>query len=110
MRELREETGLSVGEKDLHFLGTMKYSHWFTDSFAARIGRETGSIVLQPEEVVDYQWVHPEDLYRMCREGVVVPFVQEQFFAYRKQIESLPATQLGMVDRGLCGMEGPIIV
>lgn len=61
-RELFEETGITVQEKDLIRCGTDRGAHWFFRHFAVFAEEPETGIRLQPHETVDYRWVTPAEL------------------------------------------------
>jgi len=72
VRELNEELGVYVEERELSLLAVYQQRNYFMDIFVLRKDLETESLVLQPEEVVDAKWVSHEELLCMKEEQQTV--------------------------------------
>ena len=82
IRELREETGLSVAEEDVRYLGTAIVPPFIGDNFIARV-TDTSTLALQPGETCDARWVTLSELDAMMAAGEMAPSTQEHMRAYR---------------------------
>ena len=70
-RELLEETGINLAEKDFCYLGktTLPEYHCIMHSYVVYVDADI-ELKLQPEEVVDSKWVTGEELVQM-KENIV---------------------------------------
>ncbi len=73
-RETREEIGYSVdlGAARPHL--TLNFEHGFDDIYLLEADLDVKSLVLQAEEVSRVAWASREDILRMIREGLFVPY------------------------------------
>lgn len=69
MRELEEELGITVPEKEMRFIRRLTRKNSFVDIWMAQADIPAEKLVLQPSEVADAKWIWPMDLLRMVREG-----------------------------------------
>ena len=88
MRELREETGITVQQTELHYLGTRKEDSCFVDSFLVKKDIELQEIVLQPGETEQAQWVTLNELDQLIESGELATPVVERLQPLRQQIEA----------------------
>ena len=72
VRELYEELGICVEERELSLLAVYQQRNYFMDIFVLRKDLKTDSLVLQPEEVVDAKWVSHEEVLCMKEERQTV--------------------------------------
>ena len=74
IREVLEETGLTVQAQN----GTMILDYqgwdWFTDVWLFRQNFDLDSVILQPGETCDYKWVSAQEILEMHERGEMVPF------------------------------------
>ena len=84
IRELHEETGLSVKAEELHFLGEIKRKNYFLDSYVWKSDQniEISDLNLQAGEVCDAKLVTFKELEEMNGLGEVVPPVWERWGIY----------------------------
>ena len=84
-RELREETGITLSEDKLKYLGktVMKDRRCIMHTFLGYVDSEI-SITLQPEEVVDAKWVNKQELEQMKDE--IVETVWERYLQFKTEI------------------------
>lgn len=76
VRELQEETGISVSPEELIYLGdSAPTGHYLSKNYGLRLQRRPEQIVLQPGETCDAKWVTPEELGRMARMDELAPSV-----------------------------------
>ncbi|CEG22763.1 Isopentenyl-diphosphate Delta-isomerase [Planococcus massiliensis] len=88
VRELAEETGLVAEEKELEFLGEIRYPNYFLDSY---IWKRTAPIqpedlVLQPGEVCDAKLVTLSEFEDMVQQGLIVSRIWDRFQLNRSRI------------------------
>lgn len=83
IRELREETGLSVAPEDVRLLGTAIVPPFIGDNFIAR-ARDTGALRLKPDETCDARWVTLSELDAMMAAGEMAPSTVTHMRAYRE--------------------------
>ena len=79
MRELREETGLSVKREQMKLLYTRTGHDFFLDSYVVRLAQdgEDVSVMLQEGETVDFIWADRETQAQMEKEGRLVLIARE---------------------------------
>lgn len=82
MRELYEETGISVAREEIRFLGTSKAQPFFGDNFMAA-ARDVSGIKLQPGETSDARWVSLTELERMIQNGDMAGSTVEHMKSYK---------------------------
>ncbi len=92
VRELNEETGISISEYELVHISTHKGYNLFVDTFFLRKDVDLKCIRLQKGETVDAKLVEYEELKRMIDEGVFsasiaerLSFIQDAFYSFLKQ-------------------------
>ena len=83
LRELGEETGIRVTERDLHFLGISKRTKFMVYSYFVSFD-VLPSISLQESEVVDFKLVSPEYIINAADE--LTPWTRESFGMYKDKI------------------------
>lgn len=74
IREVREETGLSVRPENGRCLLQYQGWDWFTDVWLFRQPFDTEAVILQPGETCDYKWVTLPELLEWDAAGKMVPF------------------------------------
>lgn len=79
MRELYEETGLSVEKEQMKLLYTRTGHDFFLDSYIVRLDRDGESVELtmQEGETVDFVWADREMQEQMERDGKLVLIARE---------------------------------
>ena len=79
MRELREETGLSVKREQMKLLYTRTGHDFFLDSYIVHLDQdgEDVSVMLQEGETVDFIWADGETQAQMEKEGRLVLIARE---------------------------------
>ena len=86
-RELFEETGITVQEKDLIRCGTDRGAHWFFRHFAVFAEEPETGIRLQPHETVDYRWMDADSFLRLIHEEPVLKIQYPRYKPYLDQLK-----------------------
>ena len=76
-RELKEELGIALGEKDLQFLLTAPFSYVLDDYFLARVEADPSSLILEEEEVTEARWFSAGEVETMILDGRFVDYPLE---------------------------------
>lgn len=94
IRELNEETGLSVTAEELQFIGEMERKNYFLDSYIWKSARsiEISDLNLQVGEVCDAKLVTIKELEEMNKRGEVVPPLWERWQRYAEQLAGVLKT------------------
>lgn len=74
LREVREETGLSVSPENGRIVLSYHGWDWFTDVWLFRQSFDLDAVVLQPGETCDYRWCTAEEILAMHEREEMVPF------------------------------------
>ena len=74
VREVQEETGLTVQPENGKILLDYQGWDWFTDVWLFRQSFDLDAVVLQPGETCDYKWVTAEEILQMNEREEMVPF------------------------------------
>ncbi len=74
VREVQEETGLTVSAKNGRIILQYQGWDWFTDVWVFRQAFEQDSVVLQPGETCDYRWATAAEILEMQEREEMVPF------------------------------------
>ena len=88
IRELKEETGITVSSKDLYFVATERTRNAFGDCYMVRKNVPIDQIVLQEGETCDAKWVSIDELDEMIRKGLVAPPVSSRLAKIRDKFEA----------------------
>ena len=89
LRELSEETGISVRPEELRLLGTQCRTTSFMDTYLLRKDVPLEEIVLQKGETSDARWVSRSELSEMARQGEIVGPLVERLKSRRQELETL---------------------
>lgn len=83
LREVKEETGLTLDAGRGTLIASMRQSDYFRDVWLFRQGFDLKDVVLQPGETTDKMYADKETILKMLREGEFVPYgyLQEIFSA-----------------------------
>lgn len=84
IRELYEETGLTVEPENVRFLGTAKVPPFFGDNFMAQLD-DASQLRMQPGETSAARWVTRAELDAMMASGEMAPSTVEHMSAYREE-------------------------
>lgn len=84
VRELYEETGITVEENELVYLGHIVGNTYIMDEYMHIIEGDDIELNLQPEEVVDAMWVTKEELEK--KKDLIVGSVWERYCKYKDKI------------------------
>lgn len=74
IREVGEETGLSVQPENGKIILAYQGWDWFTDVWLFRQSFDLDAVVLQPGETCDYRWVTAKEILEMNEREEMVPF------------------------------------
>lgn len=88
IRELYEETGITVTPDEMNFIATERTRNAFGDCYMVRKNVEISSLTLQNGETCDAKWVSIKELDRMIEEGLVAPPVAARLSRIRKKFEA----------------------
>ncbi len=86
VRELFEETGIKVAERELKLMTTYAHKNYFQDIFLLKKDVDLKDIILQPDEAVDVKWASDEELQRMIDSGEFVYSVGKRYGLYKDLI------------------------
>ena len=78
VRELQEETGLTVKKEQMTFLGGSQSDYGFGRDYGVRMNFDINTIQLQPGETCDAKWVDYTEFCRMTESGELASSVVEQ--------------------------------
>ena len=87
VRELSEETGISVSENELTLLTTYAHKNYFQDIFLLKKDVDLKDIVLQPDEAVDVKWASDEEIQRMIDSEEFVYSVGKRYGMFKGLIK-----------------------
>ena len=82
MRELFEETGITVSKDELKLMTTFTNKNYFMDIYLLNKHVDIKDIVLQQDEAVDAKWASEEEIKAMIRSGEFVHSVGIRFEKY----------------------------
>lgn len=82
IRELMEETGLTVQREQMTFLGGSQSAYGFGRDYGVRMNFDLSVIRLQPGETCDAKWVTYEEFQRMTESGELASSVVEHMEDY----------------------------
>lgn len=84
LRELREETGLSVSEEQLTPLGSAKTGNYFGENYGVCLNVPAEAVTFQKGETCGAKWVTFEEFLEMAGKGELSPSVLEHMESYKK--------------------------
>lgn len=79
VRELKEEIGLDIDIKKLHFITTSLYKYQFVDIFTIKLDVSLSELTLQNEEISDARLVSLSEFLKLNSETQIVPSVFERY-------------------------------
>ena len=87
-RELAEETGLDIAERDVTLMTSLRVPEAFADVYLAQTGvpSDAVTVTLQEGETSDYRWVTLCEFEGMIRTGLVPPALAMVYGTVRSQI------------------------
>ncbi len=95
VRELREETGIHVSEKELYLLGTERGRNTIGDCYIVRKNVPLADIVFQKGETCAARWVTLTELDAMVAKGMVAPPVSSRLSRIRSRFEDFLYGRIG---------------
>ena len=78
-REISEEIGVTLTEKDITLIDTTIYHQQFVDMFTTKHKIDLKNTKLQVEEVSDIKFVTKDEFYKMKENNQIVPSVANRF-------------------------------
>lgn len=84
LRELREETGLSVSEEQLEPLGSAKTGQYFGENYGVRLNVPVEAVRFQKGETCGAKWVTFSEFLEMAQKGELSPSVLEHMESYKE--------------------------
>jgi 8-oxo-dGTP diphosphatase len=85
-RELIEETGIKIIDKQIVFLGVVTAKDWIIDTYIVKLDTPTYNLKLQDGEVINAKWVDICEFEDMCFKQVIVPATINRFNLYSDKI------------------------
>jgi Isopentenyldiphosphate isomerase len=85
-RELIEETGIKIMDKQIALLGAMATKDWIIDSYIVKLDTPTYNLKFQDGEVINAKWADIYEFEEMCSKQVVVPATIYRFSLYRDKL------------------------
>lgn len=91
IRELKEETGIEIEEKDLHFIDTYigEDRSAIYKSFLIFIDKDKIKIKLQKGETIDYKYLSYKEFLKFVESEDFAEPMRDRFREYRKIIEEI---------------------
>lgn len=86
-RELLEETGIGINDKQIAFLGTMTNKDWLTDTYLVNVDVPISQLKLQTDEVIDVKWVDVSEFEDMCCKKTIVPVIINQYNFHKDKMD-----------------------
>lgn len=86
VREVQEEIGLSIAEKELSLLFTHQQKNYFMDIYLVKKDVDIPALTLAPDETVDAKWVSQEELQTMIEAQQVVWSVSQRYALFRDKL------------------------
>lgn len=74
IREVKEEIGVDLNEKNMEKLFSLKFTKGFDDVWFVKQNVDIDKISLQYEEVAEVKWAKKEEIKKMVQEGSFIPF------------------------------------
>ena len=74
IREIREEIGIDLDEKNMEKLFSLKFLKGFDDIWFVKQNVDIDKTILQYEEVAEVKWAEKEEIKKMVQDGSFIPF------------------------------------
>lgn len=74
IREIREEIGIDLDEKNMEKLFSLKFLKGFDDIWFVKQNVDINKTILQYEEVAEVKWAEKEEIKKMVQDGSFIPF------------------------------------
>lgn len=87
LRELREETGISLMPVEIKFLTYRRVRNCFVDIYIAQKDVRLDELVFQPGETCDARWVSYQEWKKLLLKKGVVFAVKERFDEFTMEVE-----------------------
>lgn len=84
LRELREETGITVPAQRLSLLGSKRDASAFVDSYLLVADIPLSALIMQPGETIDAQWVSLARLEKLICACLVAHPVTQRFYELKE--------------------------
>jgi len=84
IRELKEETGLTVTPEQITFFGASCAAPYLGRDYGVRMNFDLSVIQLQPGETSDAKWVSFEEFRKMLNEDAFAPSLKEHMQDYKE--------------------------
>lgn len=88
VRELFEETGIQVGENELHLLDSQMEEYAFIDVYVVRKDVPLESLRLQEGETADARWASLSEFVQLGEKGIIAPPIYRRFLKFRPKMEA----------------------
>lgn len=86
VREVKEETGISIAEEELTLLFVHQQKNYFMDIYLVKKDVDIQDLTLDERETVDAKWVSPEELQAMIDARQVVYSVSQRYALLRDRL------------------------
>ncbi len=79
VREIKEEIGITLTNKDYTYLDTELYKKQFVDIYKSNIEIDINKVVLQEDEVMDINFFTKEEFLKLTKTNMVVASVYNRY-------------------------------
>lgn len=87
LRELQEETGITLQSDQVQFLQTERWQHGFMDVYACCCDVPLHKITLQPGETAAAKWVTWQELEKMCANKEIAQPIIDRFYHVKDNLQ-----------------------
>lgn len=84
IREVKEELGIELKQRDIELLISLKREHDFVDVWIAKDDTELEDIIMQESEVSEVKWVSIDELEKLINNGEFVPSINLYYELFKK--------------------------